>query len=405
MTGRIDASTMLYPWDLADLGVEKTLAALAADGFTGVDLAATYHPLTSFSPGAPGRRLFHTDAGGVFFPVDQSRYGTVRPRTFPEAAVLEAWPRAAAAASNLGLRLTAWLPVLYQPWIVREHPECTRRMPTGHRSPNGLCPASPAVRDYVSAVATDLASAYSPTMVQLEGISFPHYDDHWLATRTLVEVPAWIRWLLGLCFCQSCTSAAESADVDVERLRRRLIAEIENNWTHGPSEDDRQVEESHLERCADDPDYERFCELREQAPLGLVHQVADAVQNANPAVRLAVWGPRDSSGLRWQVESVMDRVGALKTVSQSTRPGEVAEARALADRFEDVRVRSVQWCGPPVAPLSGAAFAEGVRSSVELGVDELTFFNWAMLPPNQAATIVPRLRALEAEHERLKSQR
>ena len=38
-------TTFVYPWDLARLGVERTLEQLVAEGFDGIHLASTYHPI------------------------------------------------------------------------------------------------------------------------------------------------------------------------------------------------------------------------------------------------------------------------------------------------------------------------------------------------------------------------
>ena len=68
-------STFVYPWDLARLGVERTLEQIAAEGFDAVYLAATYHPIDALSPRDGRLRLFASGRGAVHFP---ARSGALR---------------------------------------------------------------------------------------------------------------------------------------------------------------------------------------------------------------------------------------------------------------------------------------------------------------------------------------
>src|SRR4029453_7756082 len=93
-------SSFTYPWDLADMGVGEALTRMRDEGFGGVELTSTYHPITLFTPGAPGRRLMHLERGGVFFPARRSLYGRIKPLLFAERAGLDSWPKAAPACAQ-----------------------------------------------------------------------------------------------------------------------------------------------------------------------------------------------------------------------------------------------------------------------------------------------------------------
>ena len=85
-------TTFVYPWDLARLGVERTLEQLVAEGFDGIHLASTYHPIDALSPRGGTVSLFTSARGAVHFPARAERYGRIRPSTSP-AAVCAVWPR------------------------------------------------------------------------------------------------------------------------------------------------------------------------------------------------------------------------------------------------------------------------------------------------------------------------
>jgi len=393
----VRACTFVYPWDLAALGVEPALRAIREDGFDAIDLTACYHPVTTYSPGAAGLRLTSNDAGGVLFAARGERYGRIRPRLWSDRSVLAAWPAAAELGHELGLRVHAWMPILFQPWLIQDHPGAARVLPTGERVPTGACPSSPEVREFASTLVAEVASRFGVAMVQLEGVSFPSYDYHWPAARTLVEVPDWQRWLLGMCFCPSCVASAERAGIAAERLRRRILQEIADVWEGRRTAPVGDVPMLHAERCEADEEYAGYAAMLEQAPVDLVRQIAGQLKVAAPGAELAIWGPLDADGTPWAAERAADVAMALQAVCETMRPGAAASARELATGRPGKLVRTVHWCGRPYGAPLGPTFEAGLRASVELGVDEVNIFNWAMLPRHLASQIVPMLRSIEDE--------
>jgi hypothetical protein len=207
-----------YPWDLARVGVERSLGEIAGLGIDGVNLASTYHPIDSLSPRG-GMRLYTSARGAVHFPARPDRYGRIVPRlSAPE--VIGAWPSAAKEAAALGLELNAWTVTLFQPWIVDAHPDTARRLPSGDANGSGMCPAHPDVQAFMAALCEDLVDQFGPRTIHLEGISPLWFGMDWLRSRVLVELSDLARELLSLCFCSSCESRAREAGLDVERIRR-----------------------------------------------------------------------------------------------------------------------------------------------------------------------------------------
>src|SRR3954452_10026707 len=68
-----------YPWDVARLGAATVVDDLRRQGADGIDLAATYHPISALSPRGDHVQGFFSPRGGVFFPARPERYGRIRP--------------------------------------------------------------------------------------------------------------------------------------------------------------------------------------------------------------------------------------------------------------------------------------------------------------------------------------
>jgi hypothetical protein len=386
----VQVSALTYPWDLADMGVEAGLGRLREIGFEAVELTTTYHSVATFTPGARGRRLMSLTEGAVFFPARPERYGSLAPRLWPEPEVQRVWPAAAELAAELGLALRAWLVACYLPWLVRDHPEVGRVLATGERLPHLVCPASPAVHEFLAITAEDIVSQFEVDMVQLETVSFVNFDYELRYGRVLSEVTPWTRRLLNLCFCDGCMSHAQAEGVDAAALRVRVADEL-----HSAHED----LELHEESAASDPDFARFVELAADAPVQLVAAVARAVRAATPQTAVAIWVPTDPDGSPLPMERLLPEVDALQVMNPYRMPERAGRARELADSRPGTRVKAVHWAGrgrPESGAPPGPELAAEFRASAALPADIVNVFNWAMLPPGEAASIVPLLREAEA---------
>jgi hypothetical protein len=389
-------SSFIYPWELADLGVETALDRMRDDGFGALELMSCYHPITLYTPGATGRRLMHTDEGGVFFPARPERYGRIRPLLPKDPELLSVWPRAAEAAGSRGLDLNSWTVALYQPWIAFRYPETARVTPEGHLNQAGVCPSSADVRAFLAALVGDLASQFGPRTVQLEGVTHPYVDTGMRLPRILVEWTPWIRLLASLCFCPSCVHEAGVRGVDVRRLRAQVVGELEAHYREGTG-DPRPEQQVDAERRALDSDFAGFMRMREDMCVQLVVDVARALRASSPTTALGIWGPEEFDGTRLDLDRVLPHVSVLQTRQPLKAPENARAATELASRH-DLRVTAVMWCGGRIGPPWGPEFEAGLRACVEGGVDQIQLFNWAMLSPRVAHQIVPMLRRVEAEN-------
>ncbi len=184
-------TTYAYPWDLGRLGVERSLADIAAHGIAAIDLASTYHPIDSLSP-RHGAHVFSDARGAVYFPARPERYGAITPLVHsPELAAT--WTEVVERAPDFDLTINAWTVVLFQPWIRDRHPDCARVFPSGDRSGSGVCPANDDVREYYAGLCADIVDRFGLDMIRLEGIIPTSFDLDWLRPRVLTRSPPWPR--------------------------------------------------------------------------------------------------------------------------------------------------------------------------------------------------------------------
>ncbi|MBV9604751.1 MAG: hypothetical protein JO027_06580, partial [Solirubrobacterales bacterium] len=383
-------------WDLADIGVDAALKQLRDDGFGALELTACYHPITLYTPGAPDRRLMQMDQGAVFFPARLERYGRIQPRLFPEGDVLAVWPAVAELVGELGLDLNAWTVAMYQPWIAYDYPDTARVTPHGQRNTAGVCPSNPDVREFLGTLVGDLADQFPVRTVQLEGVTHPFFDTGWRLPRVLAELSPWTRWLASLCFCGSCIAAASDRGIEVDALRGRVCAELEDAFRSADPPDQRPWAQVHAERLAGDDGYAGLIAMRDDACVALVTEIAARLRAARPEAVLGIWGPEEFDGTRLDLDRVLPHVGVLQTRQPAIAPVNAARAREIADE-RGMRVTAVHWCGGRIGPPWGPEFEAALRGSVKLGLDQINLFNWAMLRPAVASAIVPLLRRIESE--------
>ena len=92
-----------------------------------------------------------------------------------------------------------------------------------------LCPANPDVRAYVRALTADIASKGVATVVA-ESLHFHGLEHGFHHERYFIELGAFGRYLLGLCFCEHCMAAARRRGVQAESLRTEARRELERRF-------------------------------------------------------------------------------------------------------------------------------------------------------------------------------
>ncbi|HUA94257.1 MAG TPA: hypothetical protein VMB82_01880, partial [Acidimicrobiales bacterium] len=290
----IRTTTYAYPWDVGRLGPERVLADLADKGIAALDLAATYHPIDALSP-RDGMHLYSSPRGAVHFPAREGRYARIAPSFDPDPAIREAWPAVDDARSAHGIGLNAWTVLLFQPWIADAHPGCARTLPSGDRSGQVLCQASPDVQEYYANLCADLADQFDIGTLRLEMAAPPTFDYGWLRPRILVELTPLTRQLLAVCFCPSCVRRGAADGIDVEGVRRRVLSWVDAETAQSAGSAGTVGAAGHrADEVAADAELRAFVVLHERATAELVRATVSQVDAARrPRISTIVHSPYD----------------------------------------------------------------------------------------------------------------
>jgi hypothetical protein len=391
-------TTYAYPWDLARLGVEDTLAHMEGEGLDGLSLASTYHPIDALSPRGGTARLFSSPRGAVHFPARPERYGRIRPQvSSPETAAV--WATVAEEAPAHGLSVTAWTITTYQPWIVDTHPDTARVLPSGDPVGTGACPANPDVREYLATLCDDLVDGFGPERLHLEGILQPGYDFDWLRPRVLVTVPPTAKALLGLCFCASCASRATDAGLDVERLRGMVDTAV-TALLHAPADaDPAQVGEA--AGALADAELHAFAVQHERAGIEATAEIVARVAG-RASFSSTVWSPLapllgdDQDVLLGELAATIDGISAIRGFF-ADRNRRIVELAAGSGRPLDLQSMVNRLTPDPAR--DGAtdpdrpARARELEDAAALGADEVSIYNYGLHLEADVAAIVHEVRA------------
>jgi hypothetical protein len=225
--------------DLRGEGEDVVLDRIVNEfGATGVTVAAAYHRARDLSPhGSPHLTVRHD---GVHFIPDQDLFDGLRLQPPVQRGANEHPLRSLRrATSDRGVALSGWTVFCHNMTLGEAHPECTTENAFGERgSPADLCPSHPDVRAYALALARNVARLGVDEVVA-ESLHFGTFEHGYHHERCFVPLGGIDRFLLGLCFCTSCTDLAKQQGVDAEAARvscqRSLAAVLDGGE---PSPDD-----------------------------------------------------------------------------------------------------------------------------------------------------------------------
>jgi hypothetical protein len=268
------AAMYVYPWDLAEEGVEAVAGRLLHAGLDTITVAASYHAGKFVRPHAPQRKVYFPEDGTVYFRPRMERYGRIKPRVNTMVAEFDALRLLERQAP--GLRRIAWTVGLHNTPLGMQHPNVVARTAFGDPLYNSLCPSHPAVRDYLVALCADLGADYSLAGIAIEAPGWQAYRHGYHHEFELIDLGPRAETMLGMCFCDACRTRAEADGTDVDRLQARTQSELEAFLLSG-----RQPETD----PGSDPDWQAFIAFRARVVTSLVREVREAL---NPEVELAI---------------------------------------------------------------------------------------------------------------------
>ena len=229
----MDSSVYCLPADILGEGAEHVAAQLRdRAGALGLTVAAAYHASRDILPHNPVYRVASM-APGAFYHADPSLYpGDLRPAPSPSADGRDILAEVCQAAAPLGLPVSAWAVFLHRDDLDNRpaggqetggQVNWVQQNCLGDRYPGRLCPAKPAVRDYVLAMVRDLCR-YPITTLRAEALHYQGASHGHHHERCLEDYGELARWLLGLCFCPSCAACGTAHGADVPALAARCRA-------------------------------------------------------------------------------------------------------------------------------------------------------------------------------------
>ncbi|MCC2666012.1 MAG: hypothetical protein K0S35_3934 [Geminicoccaceae bacterium] len=273
----------VYAWDLADEGLETVLGRIRPTGINTLTLAASYHAGKFLRPHGVGGKVYFPADGTVYFQARPERYGHIRPLVSPMVAEFDAFARLEQQAPDL--ERVAWVVCCHNTPLGQQHPEFTSRNAFGDPYPYSLCPAHPAVRDYVVNLVADLVDRHDLAGVALETPGWLPYDHGFHHEFALVPLDRFAKSLLALCFADATCSAARAVGIDADRLQARTRELLERYLGADLALSEALATEWWLAEVVSDPEFAAFLHWRCRVVADLVADVKAAV----PApTRLAV---------------------------------------------------------------------------------------------------------------------
>jgi hypothetical protein len=214
----------LYPWDVD--GDPAEADRMAGLGLAGVALAAAYHAVRAVTPFHPEHRIVTRDAA-VYYHTDPARWEGAATRLRPVVArPAGSFERAAAALRSRGLAVTAWAVVTHHDTLGAAVPSAAVRNAFGDAYPWALCLASPAVRDYATALAGEVAALPDADTVELEACGWYGVEHLSAHDKTAGAASGAAQWLLSVCFCPVCRSEYAAAGADPAWLAAQVRAAV-----------------------------------------------------------------------------------------------------------------------------------------------------------------------------------
>ncbi|MGH2390956.1 MAG: hypothetical protein ACRDIE_22375, partial [Chloroflexota bacterium] len=216
------AALYTYPWDVLDESVDLFCERARDElGVDTISLAASYHAAKLILPHNPRRKVYYPEDGSLYFRPDPPAFADspIQPHVGKLALDEDVLASLCRGAEKAGLGVIAWTVCLHNTRLGSAYPEFAPVNAFGDRAITYLCPAQPAARAYVRALADDLARRYPLRAIQLEAahhMPFVHGFHHEM--QQVVVTPE-LQVLLGLCFCSACLDLAKSHQVDGEAVR------------------------------------------------------------------------------------------------------------------------------------------------------------------------------------------
>src|SRR6266581_8180994 len=331
-------------------------------GLGGITMAAAYHHGRDVFPHNPARKVHFLEGGTVFFRPDPTRYQgrVLQPLVSKLAQKSDVLADLCHDAAARSLRVRAWTVYLHNYALGEAHPECASRNAFGDPHLTDLCPSNPRVRAYVTALTSDIASRGVASVVA-ESLHFHGLEHGFHHERYFIELGAFGRYLLGLCFCDHCIAAAEKRGVQAEPLQEAVRQKLERLFAAPPEPVEPVLGRDEVAAFAGG-ELGGYLEARADTVASLVGEAADAAAD-------------EGAGLAF-----IDLSGAVKGYATGRPTGDAAPS--IAWQF-GIDIAAVAAAGGQVEAIGYAADPDRLRfdfSAYRVGVGEAKRLSVIMRP-------------------------
>lgn len=381
-----------YPWDILDDGVDDVVRRLQSDvGLDAVSVATSYHSVEHLRPHTKGARLFAGE-GGVYFQPDPALWNGValQPNVAPLARDRNPLVEICAAADRADLRVESWTVCLHNSLLGRRDPTACERNAFGDPYTPHLCASNPHVREYITTLCRDLATNYSLFAIELESLCFGGYGHFHGHAKVGLELGAIGRFLMSLCFCESCVAMGGRAGVDMSALSATVRSRMAAIFEHGgPSIPGRPTLVQDL--LAEDAALATFVSARRDVVTSLTREVQQAVGDTF-LVSMQI-GDTNVGG--WDGADIAEISDAIELLCYTAEPAVVESMVSTA---------STQFCEPddlivglsvlaPHTP-SQKVLIRNVRQALRMGVRGFSFYNYGIMPERNLAWVKEAVRII-----------
>jgi hypothetical protein len=385
-----------YAWDLADEGLEVALGRIRPTGINTITLAASYHAGKFVRPHGVSGKVYFPKDGTVYFQARPERYGQIKPLINPLVAEFDAFTELEKQVPDLDR--VAWVVCCHNTPLGQLHPDLTARNAFGDPYPYSLCPAHPAVRDYVVNLCADLADRHDLAGIALETPGWLPYDHGFHHEFALLPLDRFAKTLLALCFAETTRHAAHAAGIDAERLQAKTRALLERYLEVDLAVPDALATEWWLAEVVSDPEFAAFLHWR----CRVVADLVAAVKAALPATtRLAViptvQRPPSACWLEGSDFSLLAGAADALEVPAYQPSAEDAFLSAWHVRERAGPDATLNFILRPSFPDlgNGAETVAAARRLKEVGMAGLAFYNYGHLRLASLERIKAALAALE----------
>src|SRR5216110_213578 len=216
-------------------------------GLSGITMAAAYHHGRDVFPHNPARKVHFLEGGTVFFQPDSSRYQgrALQPLVSALAQKTDVLADLCHDAAARSLRVRAWTVFLHN-------------------------------YSLAAALSADIASK-GVNAVVAESLHFHGLEHGFHHERYFIELGPLGRYLLGLCFCEHCLTAARRDGVDAGRLRLEARVELENRFATQPEPEQAELDRADLGSFAGG-ELGGYLESRSKSVASLVAECAESAK-------------------------------------------------------------------------------------------------------------------------------